>query len=300
MRGVRHHLLDVADPKKRFHAEKYRILAHAAIDDIVSRGKLPIICGGTGFYIDAVLSDNPFPNVPPDLKLRKRLSTKSPADLLLILKKLDPKRARVISKSNSEKKNARRIIRAIEVAYKERPCTNQAIQGETLYKPRVALVQTKANQQMIQQMIQQTIEHNRHGAHARARAWLSPCTKYGTIFIGIKPDPAELKKRILNRLDKRLKHGMIAEAKHLHRQGLSWRRMDELGLEYRYLAKYLQGKISKEEMVERLNTEIWHYAKRQMTWWKRNEKIKWFEPQETEKINGAVGTFLGFFIPASE
>src|ERR1035437_3338269 len=109
MRGVRHHLLDVADPKKRFNAEKYRVLARAAIDDIVSRGKLPIICGGTGFYIDAVLDENPFPNVPPNLKLRKKLEKKTAASLLLILKKIDPKRAAAISKSDSEKKNARPI-----------------------------------------------------------------------------------------------------------------------------------------------------------------------------------------------
>src|ERR1035437_1479854 len=116
MRGVRHHLLDVADPKKRFNAEKYRTLARAAIDDIASRKKLPVICGGTGFYIDAIFPENPFPSVPPDENLRKKLSKKSPANLLLILKKLDPKRTKVISKSRSEKNNARRIIRAIEIA----------------------------------------------------------------------------------------------------------------------------------------------------------------------------------------
>src|ERR1017187_7529175 len=88
MRGIRHHLLDVADPSKRFSAEDYRLLARASIDDITSRGKLPIICGGTGFYIDAILNENPFPNVPPNENLRKKLSKKSPVDLLLILKKL--------------------------------------------------------------------------------------------------------------------------------------------------------------------------------------------------------------------
>jgi tRNA dimethylallyltransferase len=242
MRGVRHHLLDVADPKKRFNAEKYRVLARAAIDDIASRGKLPIICGGTGFYIDAVLNEKLLANVPPNPKLRKKLSKKSPADLLLILKKLDPGRAAIISKSNSEKKNARRLIRAIEIACKVRPCTKQAIQGPTYASTGSDLVQTNA------------------------------------IFIGIKPPVEDLKRRIRIRLEKRLRHGMIDEARQLHKNGLSWRRMDELGLEYRYLAKYLQGKINREEMIKRLNFEIWHYARRQMTWWKRNKKIKWFDP----------------------
>ena len=270
MKGVRHHLLDVADPKRRFDAEKYRILARAAIDDIVSRSKLPIICGGTGFYIDAVLDENPFPNVPPNLKLRKKLSKKSPTQLLLILKKIDPKRARVISKSNSEKKNARRLIRAIEITKGQhnRLMRNRLMQENPIF--------------------------------TENRSCHPPRYKYAPFFIGVNLDRDELRKRILVRLLRRLRHGMIDEARRLHIKGLSWKRMNELGLEYRYLARYLQGKMSKEEMVERLNTEIWHYAKRQMTWWKRNEKIKWFEPQETEKINGAVGTFLGFFIPASE
>jgi tRNA dimethylallyltransferase len=86
---------------------------------------------------------------------------------------------------------------------------------------------------------------------------------------------------------------MIAEAYRLHTCGLSWKRMDELGLEYRYLAKYLQGKISKEEMVERLNTEIWHYTRRQMTWFKRNKQIHWFDPAAKNKILERVSDFLG-------
>ena len=68
---------------------------------------------------------------------------------------------------------------------------------------------------------------------------------------------------------------MVAEVKKLHSQGLSWKRMGELGLEYRYMAKFLKGEISKEEMIDKLKNEIWHYAKRQMTWFKRDKKIKW-------------------------
>jgi tRNA dimethylallyltransferase len=253
MRGVRHHLLDVADPKKRFNAEKYRALARAAIDDIASRKKLPIICGGTGFYIDAILKENLFPSVPPDENLRKKLSKKSPADLLLILKKLDPKRAKVISKSNSERNNQRRIIRAIEIAYKDSPCTKS--------RTRRALVQN----------------------HVR------DVISYKIIFIGIKPSIDDLKKRIRVRLLKRLKHGMIREAQRLHAHGLSWKRMDELGLEYRYMARFLQGKMSKEEFVEKLNTEIWHYGKRQMTWFKRNSKIRWFDLKQENKILSYTG-----------
>ena len=265
MRGVQHHLLDVADPKYRFSAENYRVMAHEAISGIISRGKIPIICGGTGFYIDAVLKEDPFPNMAPNYKLRDKLEKKSAAYLLLILKKIDPKRAMAISKSNSEKNNARRIIRAIEIAslYKGSPC----IRGKPLDKyisTRVALVQT-----------------NRYKG--------SPCTnRYDPIFIGIKPDNEDLKKRILSRLLKRMKNGMVAEARRLHTHGLSWKRMEELGLEYRYLARYLQGKIGKEEFIEKLNTEIWHYARRQMTWFRRNSKIRWFDLRQENKINNEI------------
>jgi tRNA dimethylallyltransferase len=270
MKGIRHHLLDVADPKKRFDAEKYRTLARAAIDDIASRKKLPIICGGTGFYIDAILNEKLLPNVPPNTKLRKKLSKKPAAQLLLILKKLDPGRAAVISSSNSEKKNARRLIRAIEVAYARK----NGVEGRRSHE-------------------------NRPADKATNLPWTgvpSFRNQYAPFFIGIKLERDELRKRILARLEKRLDHGMINEARQLHNPptggGLSWKRMDELGLEYRYLAKFLQGKMEKEEMVNKLNTEIWHYARRQMTWWKRNKKIKWFDLANKKKIIERVRGFL--------
>ena len=77
---------------------------------------------------------------------------------------------------------------------------------------------------------------------------------------------------------------LIREGKKLHAQGLTYKRMHELGLEYRYVALYLQDKISKKEMLEKLYTEIRRYAKRQMTWFKRNKKIKWFKPEELKEI----------------
>ncbi len=77
---------------------------------------------------------------------------------------------------------------------------------------------------------------------------------------------------------------MIREAEGLHRKGLSWKRMNALGLEYRYLSLHLQGKISKQEMIEKLKIEIWHYAKRQMTWFKRDTRIKWILPGQFTPI----------------
>ena len=73
---------------------------------------------------------------------------------------------------------------------------------------------------------------------------------------------------------------MIGEAKKLHKNGLSWKRMENLGLEYRYLARFLQNKITKKEMIEQLEKEICHYAKRQITWFKRDKRIQWINPKE--------------------
>ena len=78
---------------------------------------------------------------------------------------------------------------------------------------------------------------------------------------------------------------MLKEIEGLHKKGLSWKRMEELGLEYRYVALYLQKKISKEEIIQKLNSEIYKYAKRQMTWFKRDEEIKWFDASNKLNIN---------------
>jgi len=110
MKGIRHHLLDVSDPCRTFTAHDFVERAQLAIYDISQRGKLPIIAGGTGFYIDALVGRIAVPNVIPDLKLRARLEKKSAAQLYALLKKRDPRRARTI-----EPEHKRRLIRALEI-----------------------------------------------------------------------------------------------------------------------------------------------------------------------------------------
>ncbi len=223
MKGVPHHLLDIVDPKKQFSVMEFKTLAEKAIEDILSRGKLPIICGGTGFYIQAIVDGTVLPEVAPNIRLRSVLEKKTAVELFTILKKLDSKRAKEIDRNNP-----RRLVRAIEIA--RALGKNPIIKSEPKYKP---------------------------------------------IQIGIKLSDKELKKRIEKRLISRMKQGMIEEAEKLHKNGLSWKRMQALGLEYRYLAKFCQDKISHPELISELKTEIWHYAKRQMTWFKRDKRIKW-------------------------
>jgi tRNA dimethylallyltransferase len=238
MAGVPHHLLDVADPKKVFTVADFKKLADQKIKEIITRGHTPIICGGTGFYIQAVVDNLVLPEVGPNKKLRASLEVKPPSELFAMLKKLDPARAKTI-----DAKNPVRLIRAIEIAKAlgKVPLLRQDFGGQALYNFEI---------------------------------------------IGIKIDQEELNKKIHQRLVERLKHGMLTEVKKLHEGGLSWRRMEELGLEYRYLARFLQGKITRPEMLEQLEREIIKYSKRQMTWFKKparnagaggDKRIKWIK-----------------------
>lgn len=246
MQGIPHYLLSVASPKKTFTVSHYQKLARKMLQKILKRGKLPIICGGTGFYIDALLYNYELPKVPPQPKLRKQLEKKSAEELFQQLKKLDPRRAK-----NIDSHNKCRLIRALEIFI-------------TTKKPVPLLKFAWARS---------------HFARPKAERALFACLK-----IGVKKSPLELKKLIAKRLQKRLKQGMINEVKKLHGQGLSWKKLESFGLEYRCLAKYLQNKINRQEMMNCIQKESEHYAKRQMTWFKRDKRIIWIKNyQDAEK-----------------
>lgn len=110
MKGVPHHLLDVADPKDTYTAELFKVAGKKAIEDIISRGKLPIVCGGTGFYIKHLLYDIDLPPVPPNPTLRAQLEKEEVSKLFEILRKKDPERAKSIDRNNKVK-----LIRALEI-----------------------------------------------------------------------------------------------------------------------------------------------------------------------------------------
>jgi tRNA dimethylallyltransferase len=206
MKKVPHHLLDVVSAKKVFSVSDFQKKAMSAADDIISRGKLPILCGGTGFYIQSLVDGVVLPEVPPNEALRKKLSKKSAEKLYDMLLKIDQERAADIDKHNPV-----RLIRAIEIA--------KAL-----------------------------------GRVPKA-VYNSP---FSTLQIGLDISDELLKAKIHKRLLARLKKGMLKEAQNLHAAGLSWKRMEMLGLEYRYMALFLQKKISKQEMIERLTFDIWH------------------------------------------
>ena len=100
------------------------------------------------------------------------------------------------------------------------------------------------------------------------------------VWLGIKIKPKDLRKKINARLEKRIKAGMINEIKKLYQSGVSWKRLDDLGLEPRWISRYLRGLVGKKEMIQKLQTAIWRYSRRQMTWFKRNKKIRWITGQK--------------------
>lgn len=235
MQGIPHHLLDIASPKRKFSIVQFHKKAKKAIKEIHQKNKLPILCGGTGFYIQAVVDDLVIPKVKPDWKLRKKLEKETCEELYKKLKKLDPERAK-----NIDKKNKRRLIRALEIVLISK-------------KPVPSLVKQK---------------------------------QYDVLIIGIKKDNQRLPFLIKKRLEKRMKAGMTKEVQQLKDSGVSWKRLEEFGLEYRWIAKYLQGKISKQEMTTRLQKDIENYAKRQMTWFKAyNPDTHWIKTKtEAQKL----------------
>jgi len=241
MRGVPHYLIDIISPQKQFTVTEFKTKAQKAIGEILKKGKLPIIVGGTGFYIQALVDNIDMPDVPPNKTLRNKLETMSTEKLNALLKKKDPRRYEEI-----EEHDRTRIIRALEIV-EFLGKVPKATKNKPLYNP---------------------------------------------LFIGLDIPKKELEEKIETRLLKRLRAGMMAEIKRLHENGVSWKRMEALGLEYKYGAQFAKGELSKDEFIKTLFTKIKQYAKRQRTWFKRDKRIQWFKPIEREKITKLIEKFI--------
>jgi tRNA dimethylallyltransferase len=223
MAGIPHHLIDIVDPKTVFTADDFVRLGKAAIEDIVARKKTPIVVGGTGFYIDALLGTVSLPAVPANASLRTQLESLTATELFAQLAKKDPERADTIDRHNKV-----RLVRALEIV-------------EAL------------------------------GSVPKS---LPTPTQYDIEWIGIDWPDDDLKARIHTRLVRRFE-AIVAEVKALHKKGVTWKRLDELGLEYRYVGRFVQNIIDKETCLRELEKEIWKYAKRQRTYFRRNKAIDW-------------------------
>lgn len=240
--GIPHHLLDVAEPNSVYTAADFKRDATEAIDSINERDHLPIIAGGTFFYIDVLLNRVSLPAVPPNPELRQELEQKSTEDLYQKLVQLDPTRATAIDTSNR-----RRLIRALEVAHSlgtNPPPTNE----------------TEPPHKVLWLGIERSKEELRERYRARAIAWLDG--------------------------------SFAAEVTNLLEKGLSRERLEEIGFEYRLMLDYLDRKLTDEEFITRAIEKNWQYAKRQLTWLKRNQEIIWKPQGDIKAVEVLVDQFL--------
>jgi len=235
--GVPHHLIDIIDPDEEWNVMKFQQLAKEKITEIAGRGHLPMIVGGTGFYIHALAYDAEFEEEPENNGLRAELEALPTEELFEQLKALDPESALKIHPNNRK-----RVIRAIEYA--------------------------KLNEEPISQL------------NERLKAKESP---YRLAFLVLDMPREELYERINRRVDLMLEKGLVEEVKALMAQGYTSDLVSMKGLGYKELVPCLQGETSPEEAVELLKKSTRHFAKRQMTWMRREEDAVFLPvyPRET-------------------
>ena len=255
MSGIPHHLISIISPDEEFSVARFKELATEAVNDIVSRGKLPVIAGGTGLYIDSFLGNTNFlENTKNDevrLELNKRLENEGTEVLYNELKEKDPVAAEKIHPNNSLK-----IIRALEIFYSS---------GKTL-------------------TCQNELSHLEE----------SP---YDSFIIGLNAADREiLYDRINRRVDVMTENGLVEEARMFFEGESASTACQAIG--YKEMKPYLDGLLSLEEAKDNLKQATRRYAKRQLTWFRRNEKINWLNIDEltpeklTEKAEEMVKAFL--------
>ncbi len=228
--GVKHYLLDMISPDENFTLSDYKDQAQKTIKEIIKKGKIPFLVGGTGLYIKAIVDNLEIPRVEPDLVLRRELESKSLEERVKMLKEIDPETYEKI-----DIQNPRRVIRALEVVLST---------GESFLK------QQKKGKSL-----------------------------FNVLQLGIKVDKENLYERINKRCEKMIEAGLIQEAKRLA-QKYSWELPSMSGIGYRQMRDYIEGKMTLEEAIEWLQMDTRHYAKRQMTWFKKDEKIVWIENEK--------------------
>jgi tRNA dimethylallyltransferase len=225
------HLIDICEPTQQFYLHDFIRELKTSFERILQQGKMPVLCGGTGLYLDALRKDFSYTQIPEDQELRKELNQLSKEELLARLNALPES-----SITHVDRSSQKRIIRGIEVGH---------------------------------YLIKNQLEPD------------FPKERYKPLYLGIRTETNENRNKIRQRLTQRLQSGMVEEAEALLKNGVSHIRLQELGLEYKYLSYYLQNKITKTELTEQLYTAICQYAKRQMTWFRKMEKegvnIVWLE-----------------------
>jgi len=246
MDGVPHHLIDVLEPTEEFNVVIFQRMAKEALSRIYGRGHIPIVAGGTGFYIQALLYDIDFTENDSDPALRKRLEEAAAARGALylheLLRGIDPASAGQIHANN-----VKRVIRAIEFYHKTGTRISDHNEAERKKKP-----------------------------------------PYDFFYYVLDTDRPVLYKRIEQRVDKMLKAGLVEEVQKLAAMGCTRDMVSMQGLGYKEILDYLDGRCSLEEAIYILKRDTRHFAKRQLTWFKRERDVRWLNLPEFGNDGGKV------------
>lgn len=249
---VPHHMIDIAEPSEKFSVADFVREARHCIDDIHSLGRLPIIAGGTGLYMDSVIENIEFADFGSDEGFRERMHSlaleKGNEAVHRILSEKDPQAAEKIHPNN-----IRRVIRALEVCH---------LTGKTF---------TQVNEESRRQAV------------------------YDALIFGIDTPRDVLYDRINLRVDKMMEAGLLGEVEMLCGRGLSKATTAMQAIGYKELAEFIEGRATLEDAVEKIKLESRRYAKRQLTWFRRNGQIQWVDPLEEnwiEKVCEKCFTFL--------
>ncbi len=246
MDGVKHYLVDELEPTEEFHVVRFQQMAKAALEEIYAKGKVPIVVGGTGFYIQALLYDIDFTESNEDISYREELeqiaSEKGNDYLHNMLREVDPSSADTIHANN-----VKRVIRALEF-YKQ---TGQKIS-----------------------------EHNE-----KEREKESP---YAFCYFVLNDEREVLYERIDRRIDQMLEEGLVDEVKALKNKGYTKDMVSMQGLGYKEILDYLNGECSLEEAIYILKRDTRHFAKRQLTWFRREKDVIWIQKNELDRDENKV------------
>ena len=228
---VPYHLIDIVEPTEEYHIHRFQQDAKTIMIQYAEQQKIPIICGGSGMYIDALLRNYSFTSIPVNQQLRENLIHLSKPELIEKVKQFAPNSFSPLIDFDSHK----RLLRAIEI--------NTFLEENPDF------------------------EFN--------------STQLKAAIVGLNPSRELRRERIANRLKIRLECGLIEEVEVLRKRGLSDERLIYLGLEYKFITEYLQGKFDKNYLIEHLTIAIQQFAKRQMTWFRKMEKdghkINWID-----------------------
>lgn len=238
MGGVRHFLVDELDPAEEFHVVRFQQMAKQALKEIYEKGKIPIVVGGTGFYIQALLYDIDFSKEDSDQEYREELrqlaEEKGNAYLHKMLSLVDPESAYAIHENNTK-----RVIRALE-----------------FYKKTGSKISL-------------------HNEEERKK---ESC--YQFVYFVLSHDRKVLYDRINQRVDKMIKAGLIKEVERLAKEGYTKDMVSMQGIGYKEVFDYLEGRQSLEETTERIKKDTRHFAKRQLTWFRREKEVTMINRQD--------------------